>query len=203
MVERRAGARRRAGDALARRRTDLGLLRGEAYERARARVAPGKVPRSTAMKHPIACGLALATSLAAASPAWAGPEWLARPVYTSRVSIEPLRVNINSSRLWVRTRVTNHGSVPLLVDRDAVTAVLPNGNAVTRASGVFTRHQAYVIPPGASRNVYVDFREAGFRWEALPGARVDFSRAVRTFDGPVSVPPMQVGSGATQIGGGP
>ena len=82
--------------------------------------------------------------------------WAAQPV-NGPVSIQPEEVWVHHSKLWVRTNVVNGTDQPIMIDRDQIVARLPNGAMVHRASGSATVHAPYVVPPGASHAVYVEF----------------------------------------------
>ena len=94
------------------------------------------------------------------------------------VIVQPLQVWVGGHKLWVRVNVANEGSEAILVDRDRVVARLPSGQTVGRAVGKTSLHNAYVIPGHTSHLVYVEFEEAGFDWDTVPGATIDFTPAI-------------------------
>src|SRR5579859_4576565 len=81
----------------------------------------------------------------------------AQSVQGASVSVMPTQIWVGGGKLWVRTTVLNNGRDSVTVIRDAVTARLPNGTTMGRASGKTTLHQPYVLPPGGAHAVYVEF----------------------------------------------
>jgi len=98
------------------------------------------------------------------------------------VTVQPMEIWTGGSKLWVRAMVTNSGTQPILVNRDAIVARLPSGMVVGRATGKTSVHDVYFIPAGMSHPVYIEFREAGFDWDSVGEASIDFSAGV-TRDG--------------------
>ncbi len=95
------------------------------------------------------------------------------------VIVQPENVWIDRHKLWVRVEVINQGDEHIVVNRDAIVARLPSGQIVDRAMGRTTVHATYVIPPKASRAVYVEFAEAGFDWDRVPSVTIDFTNAIQ------------------------
>ncbi len=60
-------------------------------------------------------------------------------------------------KIWVQ----NLSQAFMLVDRDGFALRLPDGRVLRRASGVFTQHVPYNLPPGGGHEVFVDFRDPG------------------------------------------
>jgi hypothetical protein len=60
-------------------------------------------------------------------------------------------------KLWVQ----NLSQAFMMVDRDGFALRLPDGRVLRRASGVFTQHVPYSLPPGGGHEVFVDFRDPG------------------------------------------
>ena len=60
-------------------------------------------------------------------------------------------------KLWVQ----NLSQAFMIVDRDGFALRLPDGRVLRRASGVFTNHVPYQLPPGGGHEVFVDFRDPG------------------------------------------
>lgn len=117
----------------------------------------------------------------------------AQTVDSADVHVTPMEVYIGGKKLWVRITVQNLSKGTLIVQRDAMTAHLPNGQTLTRAMGSYTMHEPYVLPPGAMHPVYVEFEEQGFKWKDMPSAQIDFTGAVTRDGQPVAVPPFTVG----------
>ena len=117
--------------------------------------------------------------------------WAAQPTM-GPISIQPEQVWVHGSKLWVRTNVVNGTDQPIMINRDLIIARLPSGAVVHRASGSATIHAPYVVPPGASHQVYVEFLGEGFDWHDVPGAQIDFSPGVTVNGQPVQVPPLAV-----------
>jgi len=111
----------------------------------------------------------------------------AQTVQSAGVLVQPTDVWIGGHKLWVRVDLANQGPAPLIVNRDAIVARLPNGQTVPRAVGRTTVHNEYMIPPGASHAVWVEFEEAGFDWHAVPQVTIDFTPAVMRAGQPVPV----------------
>ncbi len=88
----------------------------------------------------------------------------AQPLDSADIHVQPLDVYVNGKKLWVRVQVTNASKGTLMVQRDAMTAHLPNGQTINRAMGTYGTHDPYVILPGAMHLVYVEFEEQGFKW---------------------------------------
>jgi hypothetical protein len=65
--------------------------------------------------------------------------------------------NIFKVKLWVQ----NLSQAFMLVDRDGFALRLPDGRVLRRASGVFSNHVPYNLPPGGGHEVFVDFRDPG------------------------------------------
>src|SRR4051812_32535533 len=80
--------------------------------------------------------------------------WAAQPIAVQGLVIQPFEVYARGRLLNVRANLTNQGSLPVIVDRDAVTLVLPNGRVISRSQGTFTQHSPYVVPPGATHPVF-------------------------------------------------
>ncbi len=116
--------------------------------------------------------------------------WTAAPLQGPGIIVQPTSVYATGRLLNVRTTFVNQGPVPIMVNRDAVQLVLPDGRMVARAAGTYTQHAPYLILPGASRPVWVDFRAEGWSWHDLPGAQVNWSPAVSVNGQPVAMPPM-------------
>lgn len=70
----------------------------------------------------------------------------------------------------VKMFVTNLSQAFLNVDRDGFALRLPDGRVLRRAIGTFTTHNIYTIPPGASHEVFVDFRDAPRDMRLITGA---------------------------------
>ncbi len=103
----------------------------------------------------------------------------ARSAHAGGITVQPMQVWVGGHKLWVRVTVINDGAEPIVVTRDLVTARLPGGQTVGRASGAMTQHNNYVIPPNGSHAVYVEFAEQGFDWDTVPQVTVDFTQAIR------------------------
>ncbi len=116
----------------------------------------------------------------------------AQPVDSPDIHVTPLDVYVGGKKLWVRLQVTNASQGTLILQRDAMTAHLPNGQTLTRAMGTYGMHEPYVLPPGAMHLVYVEFEEQGFKWKDIPSAQVDFAGAITKNGQPVVVPPFLV-----------
>ncbi|MCL2723868.1 MAG: hypothetical protein FWD69_05465 [Polyangiaceae bacterium] len=80
------------------------------------------------------------------------------PVVTSDVCIVLQHVFRRKNRLFVRMVMMNLTSSALTVHRDALTLRLNTGRTLQRSSGMTTTHKPYDLAPGASREVWVDFR---------------------------------------------
>ncbi len=126
--------------------------------------------------------LALVAALAVTTLGCAREYLHASSVAYEGVSVEPSQVWISGHKLWVRAVVINSGTQPIQVSRDAMIARVPSGQVVSRALGTTTVHDVYFIPGGAAHAVYVEFHEAGFDWNTVPQATIDFSNAI-TRDG--------------------
>jgi hypothetical protein len=72
-------------------------------------------------------------------------------------------------RLYVRTVITNVSSAPIVIDRDGFALKLPSGEVLPRSSGTTTQHRPYPLPPGASHEVFVDFRSP-YALDTIAGA---------------------------------
>jgi hypothetical protein len=119
--------------------------------------------------------------------------WNATVAQAPTVVVQPTSVYVSGPRLYIRATVLNRGPAPITVNRDAVALALPDGRILGRSVGVWTRHDAYVVLPGAARDVHVDFFENGFTWDQIPGAHVIWSSAIaQVGGGPIAVPPMRV-----------
>jgi hypothetical protein len=103
------------------------------------------------------------------------------------VTVQPTQVWIGGHKLWVRVNVMNESPEPILVDRDAIVARLPNGQTVERAVGRTSLHGAYTVPPGGFHAVYVEFEERGFDWDTVPSVTIDFTRGITRGGMPVRV----------------
>jgi hypothetical protein len=103
------------------------------------------------------------------------------------VTVQPMEIWTSGHKLWVRVMVTNSGTQPILVNRDAIVARLPSGQVVGRAMGTTTIHNTYVVPTGMSQKVYVEFPEAGFIWDMIPQATIDFSAGMTREGQPLPV----------------
>ncbi|HSQ62100.1 MAG TPA: hypothetical protein VLM85_02760 [Polyangiaceae bacterium] len=94
------------------------------------------------------------------------------------ITVQPTLVVASGDKLWVRTTVTNSGTQPIVVNRDAIVARLPSGMVVGRAMGTTTIHEPYFIAGGMSHEVNVEFHEAGFDWHVVPQATIDFTAGI-------------------------
>jgi hypothetical protein len=118
--------------------------------------------------------------------------WHAQPVLTPGVRIEPKKVMVWGKLLYVETDLFNYSSVPVIVHRDQVVLVLPNGAVIGRSQGTFTQHKGYVVPPGGMHAVHVDFKAEGFKWSDVQSAQVNFGPAVFVDGQPLMLPTMPV-----------
>ena len=66
---------------------------------------------------------------------------------------------VKGDRIYVKSHVTNGGSVPIGIERDGWALRLPSGEILPRASGITTRHNIYTVNPGERRDVFVDFHK--------------------------------------------
>jgi hypothetical protein len=73
-------------------------------------------------------------------------------------------------RIFVKTMVTNGAPQAVQVDRDGWALRLPTGEILPRAAGRTTRHTPYVLQPGETREVYVDFQRDDANFESLEQA---------------------------------
>ena len=140
----------------------------------------------------IAYALPFALALSLSSVACGGhKEYLhAQAVTSPDITVTPLEIWIGGKKLWVRLNVANNSKGTVIVNRDAVTAHLANGQTVARASGTYTQHEPYVIMPGSFHPVYVEFSEQGFNWHAVGAVQIDFTNAIMKDGQPVAVPPV-------------
>jgi hypothetical protein len=117
----------------------------------------------------------------------------AQPLASADVQVSPLELYVDGEKLWVRVLVTNTSQGTITVQRDAMTAHLPNGTVIPRAMGTFgSVHTPYVLPPGGVHPVYVEFAAQGFDWKDVPTAQIDFTGAVTRDGQAVQVPPFVV-----------
>jgi hypothetical protein len=117
--------------------------------------------------------------------------WRAEPVVTSEVRIAPQEVYLSKNRLFVRVTVVNLTQETVIVSRDLVTLQLGGGRVVSRSSGMTTQHQAYSLNPGASRAVYIDFKDDELM-DAVNSANVVWKGAIRAGSREIEVPPTPV-----------
>ncbi len=75
----------------------------------------------------------------------------------------------HGDRIFVKTVFTNVSGQPVMVDRDGFSLKLSTGEVLPRSSGMTTQHAPYPIAPGASHEVFVDFR-APHELETIPSA---------------------------------
>jgi len=118
--------------------------------------------------------------------------WHAQPVTSPTIRILPKKVSVWGKLLYVETDLFNYSGVPITVYRDQITLVLPNGAVVGRSQGTFTQHKGYVVPPGGSHAVHVDFKAEGFKWSDVSIAQVNFAPGVMIDGQPVALPMMPV-----------
>jgi hypothetical protein len=118
--------------------------------------------------------------------------WNAQPVAVQGLVVQPFEVYARGRLLNVRTNVSNQGSLPVVIDRDAVTLILPNGRMISRSQGTFTQHTPYVLAPGATHPVFVDFRSEDFNWRDFPEAQVNWQSAVTVNGMPIAIAPMLI-----------
>ena len=142
----------------------------------------------------IALALPVVVALSFSSFACGGhKEYLhAQTVTSPDVVVTPIEIWIGGKKLWVRFSVQNNSKGILVVNRDAMTAHLANGQTVNRASGTYTQHGPTMIAPGSFHPVYVEFQEEGFSWHDVGGAQIDLTNAVMRDGQPVAVPPLVV-----------
>lgn len=108
------------------------------------------------------------------------------------VRILPTKVTVWGKLLYIDTQVVNDSTVPITVDRDQVTLVLPNGMTLGRSQGTFTQHKGYVVMPGQSHPVNVDFKADGFKWADVGNASVNFGNAVQMDGKALALPLLPV-----------
>jgi hypothetical protein len=119
--------------------------------------------------------------------------WHAQSVVApGAVRILPTKVTVWGKLLYVDTQVVNDSGAPITVDRDQVTLVLPNGMTLARSEGTFTQHKGYVVMPGQSHPVNVDFKADGWKWSEIGNASVAFGNAVQVDGKPIALPLMPV-----------
>ena len=119
--------------------------------------------------------------------------WSARSAKGGGVQIQPQQAWVGGHKLWVRVTVVNGTPDPIRVVRDGMTAMLPDGHKVARASGSSTSHAAYFIPPGGSHAVFVEFEEVDFDWHSVPKVSVDFSKGIfGKNEQTITVEPMEI-----------
>jgi len=118
--------------------------------------------------------------------------WQAQPAQGGPITIQPEQIWVAHGKLWVRTNVVNGTGQPIMINRDAIVARLPNGAVVHRAAGSATIHAPYLIPPGGAHAVYVEFYADGLDWQTVPNAQVDFSPGLTVNGQPMAVPPLMV-----------
>jgi hypothetical protein len=136
----------------------------------------------------------LATAVVVASLGCGGGKqyWHAQSVVAPGIRILPTKVTVWGKLLYVDTQVVNDSGAPITVDRDQVALVLPNGMTLGRSQGTFTQHKGYVVMPGQSHPVNVDFKADGFKWSEIGNASVSFGNAVQIDGKPVALPLMPV-----------
>jgi hypothetical protein len=134
-------------------------------------------------------GIVFAALLAGAPLASTGcgarQAWAMTQAQSGGVTVIPIDASAHGGKLWVRTNVINGTSAPIVVVRDGVRCVLPDGSVIGRASGKTSLHQPYVIEPGGAHPVYVEF-EGDFR--AVPSVNVDFSQAITSSGQAIGAP---------------
>jgi hypothetical protein len=72
--------------------------------------------------------------------------------------VRVFEAKVDKKRLQVKMHVTNETSGPIEIDRDGMSIRLADGRVLPRASGITTMHKPYVLAPGSTRPVHVDFR---------------------------------------------
>jgi hypothetical protein len=119
--------------------------------------------------------------------------WHAQSVIApGAVRIVPTKVTVWGKLLYVDTQVINESSTPITVDRDQVALVLPNGMTLGRSQGTFTQHKGYVVMPGQSHPVNVDFKADGWKWADIGNASVSFGNAIAIDGKALALPLMPV-----------
>lgn len=123
-----------------------------------------------------------------------GRDWNAQPMNSNGIEVVPIRVWVASGKLWFRTEVRNTGPAPIMVDRDAITLALPTGEVLRRSQSSFGGvHTPYMIPPGGSHAVYVEFLQGATHWRDVPQAQLNLTGAITVNGQPIAVPPLVVG----------
>jgi hypothetical protein len=85
------------------------------------------------------------------------------------VSVTFQRAETEDEALEVRLWMMNLTDQMMIVNRDGFALRLPTGQILQREG---ERHEPYLIPPGAGRNVTVRFEAKGFEASKLPSASV-------------------------------
>ena len=117
--------------------------------------------------------------------------WAGAPVAVGGIDIRVEEAYTHGEKLTVRTMFFNRSAMPLMVNRDAVVVVLPNGQSVGRYAGTMAaglNRIPYVIPPGGEHQVFVDF-VSGYRWHEFPAVQINWSNAVTMNGAPIALPP--------------
>lgn len=136
--------------------------------------------------------VALISAAAACHRGGSYPEqsWTAAQITSPEVRITPGEISVSRDRLYVKTTLVNTSDKPLTVERDGIQLKLPDGRTLRRSTGMTSTHKPYIVQPGATQNVWVDFLAEGFEWNQYQSATVDFSEAIHAGATPVAVPPL-------------
>jgi hypothetical protein len=116
----------------------------------------------------------------------------AQPAQNADINITANEVHVGGKKLWLKLMVQNNSNGTLIVQRDAMTVHLPNGQTLNRAMGTYSTHEPYVITAHAVHPVNIEFEEQGFKWSDVPSAQVDFTNAITKDGQPLAAPPLMV-----------
>jgi hypothetical protein len=102
-------------------------------------------------------GLALAAGVASAK----ADIWRAQPYNHKGVVINTEEIKNDGKKIWFKLMVINNTGSVLMVDRNQLTAKLPDGSTQSRDRGTFAKwgkQDAYVIPAGGSHPLQIEFK---------------------------------------------
>jgi hypothetical protein len=116
----------------------------------------------------------------------------AQPLTGPDIGVTPTELRVGGKKLWVKLMVQNNSDGTLILQRDAMTAHLPNGQTLNRAMGSWGTHEPYVITPHAVHPVFIEFDEQGFKWGDVPSVQLDFSNAVTKDGKPLTIAPFLI-----------
>ena len=112
---------------------------------------------------------------------------------TQGITVTVQEIRQRGERLFFRTNFINQNPSPIVINRDLIQIVLPDGRRLGRSSGRMEIRGSYVVPTGQSHAVNFDFQSNGaFNWSQWSPLTIEWGTAVTVNNQPIALPPLVV-----------